>query len=169
MAFTKSEGFGNIHPGEDPDLTIRLWKMGFDTKLIPTAFVYHKRRIDFAKFFTQVNKFGKTRFILNVWYPKHKKITFLFPTFFILGLFASIGLSIFGFNYFLWLYAIYFIMIFVSSTFKNKNIIIGLISVLTTFIQFYGYGFGFLKSFIKIKILKISPEKAFPELFFFKS
>jgi hypothetical protein len=44
--------------------------------------------------------------------------------------------------------------------------LIGFISVLTTFIQFYGYGFGFLKSFFKIKVLKLAPEKAFPELFF---
>jgi hypothetical protein len=25
-------GFGNIHP-EDPDLSIRLWELGFETKL----------------------------------------------------------------------------------------------------------------------------------------
>ena len=27
-AFVASKGFGNIHPGEDPDLSIRLWKLG---------------------------------------------------------------------------------------------------------------------------------------------
>ena len=32
-AFEASKGFGNIHPGEDPDLSIRLWKIGFKTKL----------------------------------------------------------------------------------------------------------------------------------------
>ena len=31
QAFLASQGFGNIHPGEDPDLSIRLWKM--DIKL----------------------------------------------------------------------------------------------------------------------------------------
>jgi glycosyltransferase involved in cell wall biosynthesis len=27
-AFEASNGFGNIHPGEDPDISIRFWKMG---------------------------------------------------------------------------------------------------------------------------------------------
>jgi hypothetical protein len=26
-AFELSKGFGNIHPGEDPDLSIRLWNL----------------------------------------------------------------------------------------------------------------------------------------------
>ena len=34
-AFEASNGFGNIHPGEDPDLSIRLWNLGFETKLFP--------------------------------------------------------------------------------------------------------------------------------------
>ena len=166
LAFEKSGGFGNIHPGEDPDLTIRLWELGFETRLISSAYVFHKRRINFQKFYKQVNKFGKTRLILNVWYPKYEKIIYLFPTFFIFGFLGSLVLSIFGFNYYTGLYAFYFVLIFIFSSFENKNIGIGFISILTTFIQFYGYGFGFLKSFYKIKILKLSPERAFPELFF---
>jgi hypothetical protein len=143
-----------------------LWELGFETRLISAAYVFHKRRIDFEKFYKQVNKFGKTRLILNTWYPKYKKITYVFPTFFTLGLLVSLALSVLGFSYFTWLYSIYFLLIFIFSSFENKNIVIGFISVLTTFIQFYGYGFGFLKSFYKIKLLKLSPEKAFPELFF---
>jgi hypothetical protein len=34
--------------------------------------------------------------------------------------------------------------------------------------QFYGYGIGFIESFIKVIVLKQKPEKAFPELFFKK-
>lgn len=41
-AFEASKGFGNIHPGEDPDLSIRLWNLGFETRLFKEAFVYHK-------------------------------------------------------------------------------------------------------------------------------
>ena len=41
-AFEATGGFGKIHPGEDPDLVIRLWEQGFDTAFIPTAFVFHK-------------------------------------------------------------------------------------------------------------------------------
>jgi hypothetical protein len=32
--------------------------------------------------------------------------------------------------------------------------------------QFYGYGIGFIESFMKIIILKKNPQKAFPELFY---
>ena len=38
-AFEQSKGFKNIHPGEDPDLSIRLWNLDFMSKLIPEAFV----------------------------------------------------------------------------------------------------------------------------------
>ncbi|MCS7473663.1 glycosyltransferase, partial [Myroides odoratimimus] len=81
-AFLASGGFGKIHPGEDPDLTIRLWKLGFDTQLFSKAYVYHKRRIDWNKFFIQVNKFGKARPILNQRYPETSKITYWFPALF---------------------------------------------------------------------------------------
>ena len=50
-AFKATKGYGNMHPGEDPDLTIRIWNMGYETKLIPEAFVYHKRRINWKRFF----------------------------------------------------------------------------------------------------------------------
>lgn len=64
-AFLATGGYGKIHPGEDPDLTIRLWETGYETALIEDAFVYHKRRISWEKFYKQVNKFGQTRPILN--------------------------------------------------------------------------------------------------------
>ena len=53
-AFEASNGFGSIHPGEDPDLSIRLWELGYKTKLISKAFVYHKRRSSWSKFYKQV-------------------------------------------------------------------------------------------------------------------
>ena len=75
-AFEKTHGYGNIHPGEDPDLTFRIWEAGFETKLIEDAFVYHKRRIDWNKFYTQVKKFGMVRPILNHWHPDTAKFTY---------------------------------------------------------------------------------------------
>lgn len=165
-AFEASNGFGNIHPGEDPDLTIRLWKKGFKTRLISDAFVYHKRRIDWNKFYTQVNKFGKARPILDSWHPEYTKITFWFPTLFLLGMLISIMLIFF--NIFLPVFAllVYFITLFIDSAIKNKSISVGLLSIVATFIQFYGYGKGFLLSTFKVKWLKQKPQEAFPELFF---
>ena len=167
-AFETSGGFGNIHPGEDPDLSIRLWKLGFETKLFSEAFVYHKRRIDWEKFYFQVNKFGKARPILNSWYPEYNKITYFLPTIFIIGFYFSIFLLIFAQDLLLKLYFIYFFILFLVSTYKSRNFIVGYFSVKAAWKQFSGYGFGFLESFIKIIILKQQPEQAFPELFFKK-
>lgn len=167
-AFEASKGFGNIHPGEDPDLAIRLWKMGFSTKLITEAYVYHKRRIDWHKFYIQVNKFGKARPILNFWYPEYSKITFWFPSLFLLGFVCSLLLLLLKIPFLFVLYLIYFGMIFVGSLLQNNNGIIAFYAVMATAIQFYGYGTGFIKSFIAINVLKRSPETAHPELFFKK-
>lgn len=168
-AFEASHGFGNIHPGEDPDLSIRLWELGFETRLFPKAFVYHKRRIDWDKFSMQVNKFGKARPILNSWYPKYNKLTFFFPTLFVIGfVFALITSLIFNHDIILQLYFVYFLTLFLVSTYKNKSFKIGFLSIKAVWKQFYGYGTGFLISFIKIIILKHKPQEAFPELFFKK-
>jgi glycosyltransferase involved in cell wall biosynthesis len=167
-AFEFSGGFGNIHPGEDPDLSIRLWESGFKTRLIPAAFVYHKRRIDWRKFYKQVNKFGKARPILDSWYPRYAKPTYFFPSLFILGMLFSVLVAFFGFPYFLWVFASYFAIAFIASARKNSSIIIGALSVIAILFQFYGYGIGFLKSFINIRLFGKKPETVFPELFFKK-
>jgi glycosyltransferase involved in cell wall biosynthesis len=165
-AFEASKGFGNIHPGEDPDLSIRLWNLGFETELFPNAYVYHKRRIDWDKFSVQVNKFGKARPILNSWYPKHNKLTFFFPSVFIGGLAVAVLLLIFNSDLLLQLYFIYFLVLFLVSSYQNKSIKIGGLSVIAVWKQFYGYGIGFMESFLKVTILKQKPQIAFPELFF---
>jgi glycosyltransferase involved in cell wall biosynthesis len=165
-AYEASKGFGNIHPGEDPDLTIRLWKLGFETKLFSNAFVYHKRRIDWGKFTIQVTKFGKARPILNSWYPEYNKLTYFFPTVFILGFFFSLISLIFAEDLLLKCYFLYFILIFVVGTIQNRSTIIGYLAVIAVWKQFYGYGMGFLKSYILVQVLKNDPKKVFPELFF---
>lgn len=165
-AFIQSKGFGKIHPGEDPDLTIRLWNLGYDSELFPQAFVYHKRRIDWYKFYTQVNKFGKARPILNKRYPAYSKITYWFPLIFIIGCVLSIILALLG-NYLpLMCYTFYILLIFILASLKEKNFSIGALAVLATFVQFYGYAKGFLESYYKIFLLNKSPEKAMPEMFF---
>lgn len=165
-AFEASKGFSNIHPGEDPDLSIRLWKAGFETKLIPNAFVYHKRRIDWEKFYIQVNKFGKVRPILNFWYPEYAKLTFIFPSLFVIGLMVGIFAFFLNIDIILQFYFAYTVLIFVVSSIQNRNIYVGYLSIIAVWQQFFGYGLGFIKSFFKINMLKQKPEDAFPELFF---
>jgi glycosyltransferase involved in cell wall biosynthesis len=167
-AFEASGGFGNIHPGEDPDLAIRLWQLGFETRLFSKAFVYHKRRIDWEKFQLQVTKFGKARPILNAWYPAYAKPTFFFPTLFILGFYLACFLLIFAQDWLLKCYFAYFLIVFAVASVQNKSPFIGYLATVAVWKQFKGYGHGFLESFVKIQVLKQNPEQAFPDLFFKK-
>jgi len=64
------------------------------------------------------------------------------------------------------LFFIYFGVLFLHSSLLNKNGIVGIFSVFAMFIQFYGYGTGFLKSTIAVGWLKKLPRKRFPKLFF---
>lgn len=165
-AFEESKGFGHIHPGEDPDLSLRLKKVGFKICLIPEAKVFHKRRIDWNKFYTQVKKFGLVRPILNKWHPGSSKVTYWFPTLFMVGFIFSTIMAILGQWFFMGCYIIYFLIIGIDAAIKNKSIYIGLLAIRAVIVQFSGYGMGFLISTIKTGILNKQPEKEFPQLFF---
>lgn len=167
-AFEASKGFGIIHPGEDPDLSIRLWELGFETALFQEAYVFHKRRISWSKFYQQVHKFGLVRPILNSWHPKTASLVYWFPLAFTVGFFLAIFLALLGFKYLLMLFLIYFSLCFIVALFSSKNLYVALLSGLAIFIQFLGYGFGFLKSTFHINLLQQDPKKAFPKLFFTK-
>ncbi len=164
--FEASGGFGRIHPGEDPDLSIRLWNLGFKTKLIANAHVYHKRRISWSNFYKQVNKFGMVRPILNKWHPETKKITYWFPSVFSVGLLIAFTIFTMGFKWLLISYSFYFLLAFICALFATKNLLVALFVIPAIFIQFFGYGYGFLKSTTAIFILKKKPELCFPKLFF---
>jgi GT2 family glycosyltransferase len=166
QAFETTEGFGKIHPGEDPDLSIRLWKKGFKTKLIPEAFVYHKRRISWAKFYKQVNKFGLARPILNKWHPETKKLTYWFPLLFVLGLLGALVFINFGVYYFAYFYLAYFISCFLLSFIESKSVIVAGLSIWAIMIQFFGYGYGFLKATIKLAFSSKRAEELLPQMFF---
>ncbi|GLB49723.1 glycosyltransferase [Neptunitalea lumnitzerae] len=165
-AFEATGGFGKIHPGEDPDLTIRIWKAGFDTAYIDNAFVYHKRRISWKKFYQQVYKFGLTRPILNHWHPDSKKITYWFPSVFVVGLTLSVLLSFFGIPYLLYCYSFYFLLLFSESLLKNKSLQIAILSLVAVIIQFSGYGYAFLKANIMLTLYHKEPQELFPKVFF---
>lgn len=166
MAFEASGGFGNIHPGEDPDLSLRLTKLGFRTKLFNKAFVYHKRRISWSKFYKQVYKFGLVRPILNSWHPHSERIIFWFPTLFCLGFIMAIMSSVLGNYFLLTIFSLYFVLAFFLALIQTKNLVIAVQAMFAVAVQFFGYGFGFLKSTFVIKVLKKQPESYYPNLFF---
>ncbi|MBF8151429.1 glycosyltransferase [Winogradskyella sp. F6397] len=165
-AFKASGGFGKIHPGEDPDLSLRLQNLGFKTALIQNAIVYHKRRISWSKFYMQVHKFGMVRPILNQWHPNSKSLVYWFPTLFSLGCIVSILLAVFQINLLLYVYGLYFAVAFIIALIANRSLSVAFQALLAIVIQFFGYGYGFLKSTFNLVILRKHPEEAFPQLFF---
>ena len=145
IAFEKTQGFSKMKNGEDIELTFRLWDHGFKTQLIDKAFVYHKRRSSIPQFYKQTFGFGTARPILNKKFPSTAKITYWFPSLFILGLALGIVLALFGNVYLISFYYLYFIALLLDAIFKN-GIIVGFLAIFTSLTQFLGYGLGFLKT-----------------------
>ena len=158
-------GFSNLHPGEDPDWSYRIQDAGFNTGLIPEAFVYHKRRIDFQKFRTQVYKFGLARTILMKSHPQSRKLVYALPT---LGLILGLALFIGGFyrGYLWWPLAIALMLILIDALYATKSLPIALKGIFATAVQVAGYGWGYLTGIWKLHILKQEPMKAFPQMYF---
>ncbi len=165
-AFEATGGFGKIHPGEDPDLSLRLRKAGFKTHFVKDAYVYHKRRISWKSFYVQVKKFGLVRPILTQWHPQSRKITFWFPSLFVLYTIASLVCLAFGYWQIAASVLFYLLLIFIDSFLSSRSILVALLSIKAVCIQFFGYGLAFLKSTFFIRLLKQDPEKKFPNLFF---
>lgn len=165
VAYLKTGGFSKQHYGEDIDLTFRLWKLGFKTKLIPKAFVYHKRRSTLQQFFRQILNFGSARPILNKMHPNSAKITYWFPSIFVLGLFLLILGLFLDSRIISILYGIYFLSILIHSLILNRSANIAVLSIYTTLIQFLGYGLGFLRSMFGLHILNKSTKQVFPKMF----
>ena len=165
-AFERTGGFGRIHPGEDPDLSLRIWELGYETRLFDKAYVYHKRRISFSKFYRQVNKFGKVRPILNQWHPGSGKLVYWLPTLFLLFIIVSVvSAFLYGMAALLPL-LVYLFFIFGDAYFQTKSLDVAALALMAVLIQFSGYGWGYLRSSITITLLGREPERAFPELFF---
>ena len=78
-------GFSRMRFGEDIDFSIRIFKGGYTCRLFPGAWVYHKRRTDFRKFFKQVHNSGIARINLYKKYPESLKLVHLLPAAFTLG------------------------------------------------------------------------------------
>ena len=151
--YDKVGGFKDMY-GEDIDLSIRINQAGFTTKLYREAFVYHKRRVNMEKFYKQVHIFGQARINLFKLHPISLKLVHTLPALFVIGSIVIILLAIFLSPYFLLFPAVYIFILFFDSLIKTKNFAIAGLSVITSLIQLFGYGTGFIKSFFEKMILR---------------
>ena len=170
--YNKLGGFSKMRFGEDIDFSIRIFKAGYKCRLFPGAWVYHKRRTDFRKFWRQVYNSGIARINLYKKYPESLKIVHLLPMVFTIGVIALLIIFILGLGYIdifgslkpdgtvnstglvlciigLAPLILYSLIICIDSTIQSHSLWIGLLSVRAAFTQLMGYGCGFLSAWWK--------------------
>ena len=159
-------GFSRMRFGEDIDFSYRIVEAGHATRLIPEAWVWHKRRTDLRKFWRQVYNSGIARINLEKRHPGTLKLVHLLPMVFTLGVFfccmatiISIIVTAISGQYLpsgiigivaLSPLLLYSIIICTHSTLQNKSLRVGLLSVPAAFVQLMGYGCGFLSAWWKV-------------------
>ena len=174
-------GFTKMRFGEDIDFSYRIVEAGYQPRLLPEAWVWHKRRTDFRKFFRQVYNSGIARINLEKRHPGTMKLVHLLPTVFTVGVIALILISAVGralmhyvdHDQFYWMcfapwlpILLYSLLIFIDSSIKNKSPHVGLLSIPAAFVQLMGYGLGFIESWWKRCILKQDEFQAFEQTFY---
>lgn len=158
-------GFSRMRFGEDIDFSIRIYKGGYKVCLFPSAWVYHKRRTDWRKFWRQVYNSGIARINLYKKYPDSLKLVHIFPALFTLGVvFLLIG-SLFC-KWSLLPLLLYALLICIDASIRNKSLWIGLFSIIASFIQLLGYGCGFLSAVWNRLVLKKGAYSAYEQTFY---
>ena len=188
-------GFSKMRFGEDIDFSYRIVEAGYKTALLPEAWVWHKRRTDFKKFFRQVYNSGIARINLEKRHPGTLKLVHLLPTVFTLGVIGLLLLFLLGVALYCtgeWLDAnglrptdnmhqgvgfvlcvlalipiiLYSGIIFIDSAIRNRSLWVGLLSIPAAFTQLMGYGLGFIESWWKRCVLKQDEFQAFEKNFY---
>jgi glycosyltransferase involved in cell wall biosynthesis len=174
-------GFSKMRFGEDIDFSYRIVEAGYKPQLFPDAWVWHKRRTDFRKFFRQVYNSGIARINLEKRHPGTMKLVHLLPTVFTVGIIGLILISAVGralMHYvdrdqFYWMcfapwipIIFYSMLICIDSTIKNRSLKVGVLSIPAAFVQLMGYGLGFIESWWKRCMLKQDEFTAFEKNFY---
>ena len=159
-------GFSKMRFGEDVDFSYRIVEAGYQPQLFPEAWVWHKRRTDFRKFFRQVYNSGIARINLEKRHPGTMKLVHLLPTIFTLGVLGCLLLAPFCYGLTLLPLLLYCLLLLTDSTIQNKSLKVGLLSIPAAFTQLMGYGFGFIESWWKRCVLKQDEFTAFEKNFY---
>ncbi len=149
--------------GEDIDFSIRIFKNGYSCRLFPEAWVWHKRRTDFKKFWRQVYNSGLARINLYKKYPEALKLVHALPAVFTVGVAFLLVCSLLTALspqtahlsvLFLIPIILYSLLILIDSSIRNRSLIVGLVSVPSSFVQLIGYGVGFLEAWWQRCVLR---------------
>ena len=182
-AYLSLGGFSKMRFGEDIDFSLRIVKAGYKCRLFPTAWVWHKRRTDFRKFFRQVYNSGIARINLHKRHPGSLKAVHALPALFTIGVTLLVVISAVGralmhydpahfHRWYLvcalpWLPIIAFsLLILADATWRNRSLKVGLLSVAASFIQLFGYGTGFITAWWKRCVRGKDEFRAFDKTFY---
>lgn len=143
-------GFSKMRFGEDIDFSTRIFEGGYRCRLIPEAWVWHKRRTDLKKFFKQVYNSGIARINLTKRHPGTLKLVHTLPAVFTLGCLLLIMIAavaaVMGCPHW-WILIVPFLLfaliIFADASRREQSIGVGLRAVAAAYIQLWGYGLGF--------------------------
>lgn len=163
--YTRLGGFSKMRFGEDIDFSYRIVGTGLSSRLFPEAWVWHKRRTNFRKFFKQVHNSGIARIHLTRRHPGTLKIVHLLPAAFTLGC----ALLIIGSFFCLWSLLpllLFALLVATDATIRNRSLHIGLLAVVASFIQLWGYGTGFLRAWWACYVLGKPEFNAFNKTFY---
>lgn len=163
--YRKLGGFSDMRFGEDIDFSIRIFKAGCKCRLFPDAWVWHKRRTDFRKFFKQVHNSGIARINLYKKYPESLKPVHLLPAAFTVGVVLVLLAAPF-FPYSLLLLLLFVAVILADSSLRIGSLWIGILSVGASFVQLVGYGTGFLRAWWSRCVLGHDSFSAFGNSFY---
>lgn len=145
--FERVGGFREMF-SEDIDMSTRIRLAGFSIGLIADAKVWHKRRVDFKKFFCQVYVFGMSRITLKLLYPDSLKAVHMLPALAVVAGLVLVALGIFVSPWWLLPIGIYFVALFASALVKTKSVKIAALAIPAAAIQLGGYGTGFIRAYV---------------------
>ncbi len=138
---------------EDIDMSTRIRQAGFSIGLIRDAEVYHKRRVDFRKFWRQVHVFGMSRITLKLLYPDSLKIVHTLPALAVIIGILLLALGIFVSPWWLLPLGVYIVAIFLAALASTRSLQIAALAVPASIIQIVGYGTGFIRAYFTKIIL----------------
>lgn len=167
-AWKQTNGFRWTNQSEDMELSTRMYDLDLKVGLLAEAKVYHKRRINWGQFFKQIYSFGQGRIRLYRQFRSDLKLMHFLPALFTL---ASLMLFVAGIllacNPYFWslpvlatsllqtffftgvsLFLFYSFLIFVHAWQQSRVFSVACASIPAVFIQFYGYGLGFIHDLI---------------------
>jgi len=186
--YQQLNGFSKMRFGEDIDFSYRIIEAGYQTRLFPEAWVWHKRRTDLDKFFKQVYNSGIARINLGKRHPGTTKLVHMLPMAFTVGVILLLVLAVVlrlwatspaaaGATWLglpatlLWTLPLlpillFVVLIFIDSTVRNRSLVVGFFSIEAAFVQLFGYGLGFLKAWWTRCVLKHGEFSAFEKTFY---